>query len=177
VNAPSERAVIAEQIGRDPRGDVDVVVRCEYGLPVVVRTPPLVDDKTPFPTLYYLVCPMAIRAVGRLEATGTMRSYEEALASDGALREEYERAHQRYLAHRDAIAVLPDRSSAGGMPGRVKCLHALYAQELADANPIGARVRAEVEPLGCPGPCVQPRGDGTFDRAPGHPGFGRKRRH
>ncbi|MGH2727954.1 MAG: DUF501 domain-containing protein, partial [Actinomycetota bacterium] len=66
--------------------------------------------------------------------------------------------------------------SAGGMPGRVKCLHALYAHELADANPIGAIVRDEVEPLGCPGPCVEAAGDDPPTAVAGHPGFVRARR-
>ena len=138
-----------------------------------MRTSPVLDDGTPFPTLYYLTCPMAVRAIGRLEATGTMAEYEQRLANDDELRAEYEGAHERYRATRDAIAPLgDDQQTAGGMPGRVKCLHALYAHELADANPIGALVRAVVEPLGCPAPCVTAEG-----RVPGHPGFaGKKRR-
>ena len=62
------------------------------------------------------------------------------------------------------------------MPGRVKCLHALYAHELADANPIGALAREEIEPLGCPGPCVSQREDGTVERIAAHPAFARSRR-
>ena len=61
------------------------------------------------------------------------------------------------------------------MPGRVKCLHALYAHELADANPIGEIVRSEIEPLGCPGPCVTER-DGTVVRVSPHPAYARRAR-
>jgi hypothetical protein len=56
------------------------------------------------------------------------------------------------------------------MPTRVKCLHALYAHELADANPVGAIVRERIEPLNCPGPCV----DSDFQRVAGHPAFSRR---
>ena len=55
-----------------------------------------------------------------------------------------------------------DRVSAGGMPDRVKCLHALAAQALAagpGVNPLGDEV---VERLGAwwsDGPCVEPRRD------------------
>lgn len=168
----SERDTVAAQIGRDPRGEVEVAARCVFGLPSVVRTAPVLEDGTPFPTLYYLVCPMAVRAVGRLEANGTMARYEELLGTDEGVSAAYERAHERYIAERDAVAVLDQPMSAGGMPTRVKCLHALYAHELADANPIGALVREEVEPLGCPGPCVD-----NGARIEGHPGFaGSKRR-
>ncbi|MFL6250495.1 MAG: hypothetical protein ACJ75N_08215, partial [Actinomycetes bacterium] len=49
---PAERRLIQAQIGRDVRGSVAVAARCRYGLPVVVRTAPLLPDGTPFPTLY-----------------------------------------------------------------------------------------------------------------------------
>jgi hypothetical protein len=171
------RATVAVQIGRDPRGSVEVVARCMYGLPSVIKTQPHLEDGTPFPTLYYLVCPVAVRAIGRLEATGTMRGYEERLKGDAELRARYARAHERYRAQRDAIEVLDDASSAGGMPERVKCLHALYAHELADENPIGALVREQIEPLDCPGLCVRETATGEIEAVPGHPGFaGKKRR-
>ena len=169
----SDRDVVAAQLGRDPRGTVDVVARCSFGLPAVIRTAPRLDDGSPFPTLYYTVCPIAVRAIGRLEAKGTMRELEELLATDADLRERYARANDRYRAARDAIEVLDDEQTAGGMPTRVKCLHALYAHELADENPIGAVVRERIEPLGCPGPCV----DESTQRVEGHPGYaGKKRR-
>ena len=46
--------------------------------------------------------------------------------------------------------------SAGGMPDRVKCLHALVAHELAvpGANPFGREALAEIGPWWSRGPCV-----------------------
>ncbi len=171
----NDRATVAVQLGRDPRGDVAVVARCPFGLPLVIRTSPRLDDGTPFPTLYYLTCPVAVREIGRLEAAGTMRELEARLSNDEQLRAAYERAHRRYIEQRDAIEDLQELSSAGGMPSRVKCLHALYAHERADGNPIGAIVRDRIEPLDCPGPCVQ-ESDGAVSATPGHPGFGGKKR-
>ena len=172
-----ERAIVAGQLGRDPRGEIAVAARCRYGLPGVVRTSPRLEDGTPFPTLFWLTCPVAIRNAGRLEAAGEMRALQELLASDEALRKAYHDAHECYLALRDSIEVIAEPMSAGGMPERVKCLHALYAHEVADANPIGARVRAPIDPTDCPGPCVVFDDAGTLSRAPGHPGFaGKKKR-
>jgi hypothetical protein len=171
-----DRATVAVQLGRDPRGDVEVAARCPYGLPLVIRTSPRLDDGTPFPTLYYLTCPVASREIGRLEASGLMRDLEAQLADDEQLRAAYARAHDRYIEHRDAVAELDDDASAGGMPSRVKCLHALYAHDRAEGNPIGAIVRDRIEPLACPGPCVEDV-DGRASPTPGHPGFaGKKRR-
>src|SRR5438067_4964699 len=168
-------ATVAVQLGRDPRGEVAVIARCPFGLPLVIRTSPRLDDGTPFPTLYYLTCPVAVREIGRLEAAGTMRELEARRSSDEHLRAAYERAHRRCIAQGDAIEELQEPACAGGIPSRVKCLHALYAHERADANPIGAIVRDRIEPLDCPGPCVQ-ESDGAVSATPGHPGFGGKKR-
>jgi uncharacterized protein len=170
-----DRAVVGAQIGREPRGEIAVAVRCEHGLPAVVRTSPTLETGEPFPTVYWLACPLASRAVGTLESGGRMRELNERLAAEPELGEAYREAHERYRRDRDGDLDGRDES-AGGMPGRVKCLHALYAHELADANPIGALVRAEIEPLGCPAPCVEPDGVGGVRRVAGHPGFVRARR-
>ena len=167
----SDRGVVGTQIGREPRGDVEVVVRCEYELPMVIATSPTLDDGEPFPTRYWLTCPLAVRAVGRIESTGRMRELNERLAAEPDLAEAYHEAHDRYRRDRDGV-MDGSAESAGGMPGRVKCLHALYAHEVADGNPIGAIVRAEIEPLGCPGPCV----DAENRRVAGHPAFARRSR-
>lgn len=167
-----ERALITIQLGRPSRGEIAVAARCEYGLPAVVRTAPQLDDGSPFPTLYWLACPMAVRAISRLESAGRMREFEERLGVDAALAAGYRRAHESYVARRAALGGDPNDPavSAGGMPARIKCLHALYAHEVAEGNPVGALARSEVEPLGCPGPCVTVR-EGALVATEGHPGF------
>ena len=150
-------------MGRAPRGVRGVAHRCPCGLPDVVETAPRLPDGTPFPTLYYLTCPRAAGAVSGLESGGVMREMTARLAADSALRAAYLRAHEDYVARRDAAAadsgveMLPrGTQSAGGMPERVKCLHALAAHELAvpGGNPLG---REAVDAAGAwwsRGPCV-----------------------
>jgi len=152
----SDRAAVAAQLGRPPRALRAVAHRCGCGLPDVVETAVRLEDGTPFPTLYYLTCPRAAAAVGRLEAAGRMRAMTSRLAGDPGLALAYADAHVDYLARRDAIDVLPGAGSAGGMPDRVKCLHALVAHELAvpGANPIGREALAELPDWGAAGPCV-----------------------
>ena len=171
-----EQRIVEIQIGRPPRSAITVSARCPFGLPLVVRTPPRLDDGTPFPTIHYLTCPVAVRAVGTLEADGTMPELRARLRDDAELAAAYAEAHARYVAERDAIEVLEPAASAGGMPDRIKCLHALYAHEKADANPIGAIVAERIEPLECPGPCVADLGTGELEAVPGHPGWKGKRR-
>jgi len=138
VISESDRAAVEAQLGRVPRGLRAVAHRCACGLPDVVETAPRLEDGSPFPTLYYLTCPRAASAVGRLEADGVMSSMTDRLADDEALAASYADAHADYLARRDAVEVLPGAPGAGGMPTRVKCLHVLVAHELATgANPLG----------------------------------------
>lgn len=162
--APPDVAAVAAQLGRAPRGLRRVAHRCPCGLPDVVETAPRLPDGTPFPTLYYLTCPRAVAAISRLEAAGLMRTQTDRLRGDPALRAAYGRAHADYLRRRDAaaqaagVAPLPaGTQSAGGMPERVKCLHALAAHELAvpGANPLGAEALAAAGPWWEAGRCVQ----------------------
>jgi uncharacterized protein len=173
--APDRRLIEAE-IGRDVRGSVAVAARCRYGLPAVVRTAPLLPDGTPFPTLYWLACPAARVAVGRLEAAGWNARLSDRVAAEPDLAAAHAAAHRSYLAQRDAMARLPGDPGVGGLPGRVKCLHALYAHQAATgANPVGRIVAQAVDPVDCPGPCVdtpqlQPPGGGAPEREGSRPG-------
>ncbi|WP_299558448.1 DUF501 domain-containing protein [uncultured Mycolicibacterium sp.] len=132
--------IVARQLGREPRGVLEIAYRCPNGEPAVVKTAPRLPDGTPFPTLYYLTHPALVAAVSRLESAGVMREMTERLKADEELAAAYRRAHEAYLAERDAIESLGTTFSGGGMPDRVKCLHVLVAHSLAKGpgvNPIG----------------------------------------
>jgi hypothetical protein len=151
--------VVEAQLGRRPRGTRGVAHRCPCGNPDVVETAPRLDDGTPFPTLYYLTCPHATAACSRLESAGVMRDMQERLSTDPVLAQQYARAHEDYLKRREAIEDVPElrKTSAGGMPDRVKCLHAHLAHALAagpGVNPFGDEVRAAITPWWSGGPCV-----------------------
>jgi hypothetical protein len=131
---------VARQLGREPRGVLEIAYRCPNGEPGVVKTAPRLPDGTPFPTLYYLTHPVLTAAASRLETTGLMREMTERLGSDEQLAAAYRRAHESYLAERDAIESLGTTFSGGGMPDRVKCLHVVIAHSLAKGpgcNPFG----------------------------------------
>ncbi len=151
-----DRVIASRMIGRPLRGESAVAVRCGWGLPAVLRVDPALDDGTPFPTTFWLACPLANRHVGRLEAEGSMVGLNERLATDAEFAAAYAAAHERYVAFRDTLGPrVPRDASAGGMPSRVKCLHSLYGHHLATRdNPVGAWVAEQVEPMACPGPCV-----------------------
>jgi len=143
--------VIAAQIGRAPRGDVAVAVRCRHGVPMVIRTSPALADGRPFPTLFWLTCPARRRAVARLEAQGLIAEVQARVDDEPPLAAELSRASASYRRDRGPIAGESFERFIGGAadPRAIKCLHAHYAHHLATgSNPVGEiveRLVANVE--------------------------------
>lgn len=91
-----------------------------------------------------------------LEATQVMPELAALLAEDENVAAAYLAAHEAFLADRAQFGDVPeiDGISAGGMPTRVKCLHALAGHALAagpGVNPIGdaALARSSWSPSNC----------------------------
>ncbi len=162
----ADLATLRAQLGRPMRGVIGVAARCVCGNPTVVHTRPRLPDGTPFPTQYYLSHPGAVAALSTLEANGVMKDMQARLGEDEELAAAYRAAHERYLEERYAIEDVDEIHgySAGGMPDRVKCLHALAGHSLAagpGVNPIGdealERVRDQWRPDRCT--CDEPAAD------------------
>lgn len=143
-------AILKDQLGRIPRGVVGVAARSTSGEPLVVATAPRLEDGSPFPTAFYLTHPAFVTECSRLEASGIMAEWSVELAEDEELAAAYAKAHSAYLETRSEIGEAAGIAevteikdySAGGMPTRVKCLHALVGHALAvgvGINPIGDR--------------------------------------
>jgi len=133
--------IVSLQLGRPARNVVGIAARCVCGNPTVVSTQPRLDDGTPFPTFYYLCHPAATSAISELEANGVMAELTP-LLDDPEVSAAYAAAHAAFLADRESIASVDEIAgiSAGGMPTRIKCLHALAGHALAagpGVNPIG----------------------------------------
>ena len=153
---PAEIDVLSAQLGRTVRGVVGIAARCVCGNPTVVATSPRLPDGTPFPTFYYLTHPVATAAMSTLEATQVMPELAALLEEDADVASAYRAAHAAYLADRAQFGEVPEIEgiSAGGMPTRVKCLHALAGHALAAGpgiNPIGdaALARSSWSPERC----------------------------
>ena len=144
----AEIAVVSAQLGREARGVVGIAARCVCGNPTVVATSPRLPDGTPFPTFYYLTHPAATVAMSTLEATQVMPELA-AMLEDDEVAAAYQRAHEAFLADRAQFGDVPEIAgvSSGGMPTRVKCLHALAGHALAA------------------GPGVNPMGDAALERS------------
>lgn len=136
-------AEVSRQLGRPARDILEIAARCVCGRPLVVKTKPRLENGTPFPTLYYLTQQAATAAASTLEASGFMVELQDLLL-DQEIAAQYLLAHQEYLREREEIELVEEivDFSAGGMPVRVKCLHALIGHSLAKGpgvNPMGDR--------------------------------------
>ena len=118
---------------------------------------PIIDGR-PFPTLYWLTCVRACRAIGGLESTGRMIEVNERLAADPGFAARLAEAERDYVARRDHLHHLEDAGGVGGSRSdRVKCLHAHYAHHLArGGNPVGEWVAERIGDVLRPPPCVSP---------------------
>jgi hypothetical protein len=151
---PPEAAVVSAQLGRAPREPWRVAVRCPHGRPRVIASPSQLAGGDPFPTTFWLTCPLLAEAASQLESAGGVALWEARIAHDPALAE---RALRADGAYRDARAVESGGVDAcaevgvGGVakPLTVKCLHARLAAFLAGVgDPVGEGVALEV-PVAC----------------------------
>lgn len=162
-NDPAARAAAEAQMGRPLQGRFRVASRCHLRLPVVLECHPEREGR-PFPTLYYLTCPLARIRVSRLEAAGGVRDWTARVEAEPELAQSLADAHRDYAARRSAHLDPADplhqelaEKLVGGVGGSegVKCLHMHYAHaRVGGHNPIGQPVREAIEPLDCSGPCV-----------------------
>ena len=150
----TDRALVEVQLGRPLRGTWRVASRCHLGVPMVVETHPRLEDGTPFPTLFWLTCPLLVKRASHLEAEGFMSVLTQRLTTDSAFAARQQSAVDRYVSRRNELAPTEGPQPGGGAD-RVKCLHAHLAHELADApNPVGAAALSKTGWPDCRLPCV-----------------------
>lgn len=147
-----EQKEVEKSLGRYPEGMACVGARGNGRiLAVVVKS---IVRGRPFPTVFYLTDKRLCRRASQLESAGFMKGWQERLKTDEELGRAYLRAHLMYLCFRGEVEKAtkaepyPFPFSAGGMPERVKCLHALLAQSLVmgpGINPIGDETAREME--------------------------------
>jgi hypothetical protein len=153
VHELEDELVVAAQLGRKPRGEWSVASRCHLGVPMVIKNHPVLEDGSPFPTLYWLTCPILVKRVGALESEGFMELVNTELKSNLSIKDRLADALNWYRVERDSLAEVESDAPGGGAE-RVKCLHAHTAHELASPpNPVGAISLARAGWPDCREPC------------------------
>ena len=158
MDADEDRAVVARQIGREPRAFRRVAVRCPFGRPAVTEQSPYDLGGEPFPTTYWVTCRWLVAAVARLEADGGVERWTAAVEADPELvvsrarADDEQRTLRRELAGgqtgQDGGASLQLGVGGSGRTGSLKCLHAHAAFALARPGyELGDRIVAELQPL------------------------------
>ncbi|MGQ4878319.1 DUF501 domain-containing protein [Billgrantia sp. LNSP4103-1] len=157
-------AIIAEQLGRAPRGIEAVAATDGEGTPLVLRMAPIVDGK-PFPTLYWLCSERLKIDISRIEASGVIKQIESRLQQDADFLAAYHASHRDYVETRWRCMSEAQRSEVerlgyesvmrergiGGIANwdQVRCLHTQYAHHLCGHNVIGQWLDAEFAVADC----------------------------
>ncbi len=142
---PDDRALVARQLGREPRAFRRVVVRCPFGRPAVTEQAPIDEDGRPFPTQFYVTCRHLVAAISRLEADGGVERWTRAAAHDPQLARSLRDADSEQRALRPELDAGIGGATRGGS---LKCLHAHVAFALARPGyELGERILAELPSL------------------------------
>ncbi len=139
---PGDQAVIAGELGREPRDLTGVAVRCPFGYPAVTESAPVLTGGAPNPTLLYVTCPALDTVISRVEATGGVRELRAVCLQDQRLRTLLEEITRSYRERRAVLHSQSDRSLRGDArlgagiggpedPEHASCLHAYSAAILA----------------------------------------------
>ena len=145
--------ILKKQLGREPEGAKEVLVRSKQGIPVVVRVSPIVNNR-PFGSFYWLSCPDLKKQIDHLEANGVIHKIQsEILDVDEEFYQKVKIDHENYIRDRlKYIKVdqledqIPDniwpslkKRGVGGVQNfrSIRCLHMHYAQHLIYGNTIG----------------------------------------
>ncbi|WP_279245769.1 DUF501 domain-containing protein [Candidatus Litorirhabdus singularis] len=151
----ADSELVAELLGRSPRGLKSIAIRADNGSPVVIQVSSLVDEK-PFPTLFWLVDKQLNYAIDRMEAGGFITLCQARVDASTTLQQELAAQHQAYIDLRHSLTSPEEQNTLenlgfsaplqqrgiGGIQNfsRIRCLHTYYAAHLVVPNKVGDMV-------------------------------------
>lgn len=154
------RAIVAEQLGREPQGFERVAV-WRGKRPAVIQVAPIVAMK-PFPTLFWLVDEALNLAIDRLEAGGLIAEFQKQIDTESDLRERMLIDHREHNKLRDQFWTSEQRAriadlgfepvfesrGVGGIAStdRIRCLHTWFASHLVRPNTVGVMLEPKLAP-------------------------------
>jgi hypothetical protein len=159
----TDMKILEKQLKRQPVGAVAVLSRCKFDYPQVIQSEVFIKG-IPFPTLFWLTCPLKIKAVSGIEGQGWSDHFKKKIEADLYLKERLSLAHENYrcLRRKAHASIEHDAdhevfsTGVGGVRDieGVKCLHAHYAHYLVTGNnPLGEIVDKLISGIECERQC------------------------
>lgn len=165
---PLDRSIVEGQL--DSRGDniLKIIKYCPTGYPLLLLVHPLWDEE-PFPTIYWLSCPVLKERISKLEDHGYLSLFKQKAQESQKYNRKLAKAHRDYAQKRielmdqstlnqaknisiDLYEMLVNSGVAGIRDkAGLKCLHGHYAHYLAERNnPVGEDVDKLIDiPVNC----------------------------
>jgi len=155
----SDSKIVEQQIDRKLRIDSEVSCRCHLNIPAVIKVPPKLEDGTPFPTTYWLTCPMYNKKIGSLESQGLIKELDKEIINNPDLKKQWKSRQISYEQEREKLEtedIGPKASGGvGGAKESIKCLHSHTADELSTGmNIIGKIVIESIGGFNCEEACI-----------------------
>ncbi|MGC9383149.1 MAG: DUF501 domain-containing protein [Kosmotogaceae bacterium] len=156
----SEKKMIEFQLERKIDNNFVTIKRCTWDFPQVIRSYPLKNNR-PFPTIFWLTCPLLRKNVSRLEEKGMIKYFEKRLKKEPEMKKRFLLAQEATKELRKTL--LPEKIPywikedliSKGIGGSkkyltVKCLHLQLANFLGGIdNPIGEEVWKSMDIVNC----------------------------
>ncbi len=158
-----EFKIVAGQLSGSAENVIKVIKYCPTNYPMVILVHPFYNDK-PFPTIYWLSCPVIKEDIFKLEDTGYIEELKMKKNKTKDFRKELENAHNRYSKARidilskdeleNAKEISEDlfnmllKSGVAGIRDRegIKCLHGHFADYIiTENNPVGREVAKKID--------------------------------
>ncbi len=156
-----EKEIIELQLKRKIDNSFSIIKKCNWGYPQVIRSSLLKNNK-PFPTVFWLTCPLLSKNVSTMEEKGMIKYFEEKLARDEKMKKKFLEAHKstqklrNKLLQEDTPLWIKKDMIIKGIGGTkklltVKCLHLQLANYLGGIeNPVGRLLWESIDVVNCP---------------------------
>ncbi|TYB92457.1 MAG: DUF501 domain-containing protein [Kosmotoga sp.] len=156
----SEKKIIELQLQRKIDNEFVTIDKCIWGFPRVIRSS-LIKNSRPFPTIFWLTCPLLHKSVSKMEEKGMIKFFEKKLKNDQKIKERFLKAHKatkemrKFLLPKETPFWIKKELFSKGIGGTrnffaVKCLHLQLANFLGGIdNPIGEEVWKSIHVVNC----------------------------
>jgi hypothetical protein len=121
--------LIDKLLGRPAKCRYETVVLSHDGLPIVIQNEPYLNDGTPMPTIFWLVGPVEVKEVSKLESNGWIKKLQQEIQQSviDVIHKNYEIERKLIIKNSNYKSSIAVQGGVGGTTKGLKCLHAHLA--------------------------------------------------